>query len=165
MLAIGGTIVLNSGLEVVKGEIDDKLALKLAVGSEGLGALLGIKPGNVSEDKLAEGIKGKVEGKDEMAEELDGRLRELEAVESSGDGTSGKEAGMFCAGKLEAIKFEPGKFEVGKFEVGRFDAPTGKLALKLGYCIGCCMEGGIDNPGGGRSKDCWCKWGSPFGGP
>jgi hypothetical protein len=30
----------------------------------------------------------------------------------------------------------------------------------LGYCIGC----GIDKPGGGRSKDCWCNWGSPFGG-
>lgn len=48
-------------------------------------------------------------------------------------------------------------------EGGKLEDPEGKDALTAGYCIVCCMEGGIDNPGGGRSKDCcWaCNPGDP----
>lgn len=148
-------MAFNSGLEVVKGAIDGKLVLKLAAGSAELGALLGIKLGKVSEPRIAEGARGKVEGKVDGAEEVGMKLRELVLTGSKGDGISGKAAG----------KVETGKFEAGRVEPGRFEAPVGKGALKLGYCSGCCIEGGMASPGGGRSKDCWCKCGSPFGGP
>jgi len=64
-------------------------------------------------------------GRVDGAKELRLKFRELELAGGIGDGTSGK-----------------------------FEAPVGKEALKLGYCIGCCIEEGIDSPGGGRSKDC-----------
>lgn len=78
-------MVFNSGPEEVKGESAGKLALKLAAGSAELGDLLGIKLGNVSEAKLAEGPGGKVEGKVDGAEEVDAKLRELVPTESKGD--------------------------------------------------------------------------------
>jgi hypothetical protein len=158
-LEIGGAMVFKSGLEVVKGDSTGKLAPKLVVGSAELGILSGIKLGNVSEGREAEGIRGTVEGKVDGTAEWDVKLRELAMPGSRGGRTSGKEAG-----KVEIGKFEDGKVETGKFGPGKFEIPVSKEVLKLGYCIGCCMEEGIASPGGGRSKDCWCKCGSPFGG-
>lgn len=119
MLEIGGTIVFNSGPEEVKGESACKLAFKLAAGSAELEVLLGIKLGNISEPKLAEGTECKVEGKVDDAEEEDTKLRELVPAESKGDCMSDKEAG----------KFETDKLAVGKLESGKFEAPAGKGAL------------------------------------
>ena len=83
---------------------------------------------------------------------------------SRGSGTSGKEAGKVDTSRFDGGKDEAGRFKGGKVELAKFKAPVGKEVLKLGYCMGCCMEGGIASPGGGRSKD-WCKCGSPLGGP
>lgn len=147
-------MVFKSGLEVVKGDSTGKLVPKLVVGSAELGILSGIKLGNVSEGSEADGIWGTVDG----TAEWDVKLRELAMPGSRGGRMSGKEAV-----KVEIGKFEGGKVETGKFGPGKFETPVSKV-LKLGYCIGCCMEEGIASPGGGRSKDCWCKCGSPFGG-
>lgn len=147
-------MVFKSGLEVVKGDSTGKLVPKLVVGSAELGILSGIKLGNVSEGREADGIWGTVDG----TAEWDVKLRELAMPGSRGGRMSGKEAV-----KVEIGKFEGGKVETGKFGPGKFETPVSKV-LKLGYCIGCCMEEGIASPGGGRSKDCWCKCGSPFGG-
>lgn len=147
-------MVFKSGLEVVKGDSTGKLVPKLVVGSAELGILSGIKLGNVSEGREADGIWGTVDG----TAEWDVKLRELAMPGSRGGRMSVKEAV-----KVEIGKFEGGKVETGKFGPGKFETPVSKV-LKLGYCIGCCMEEGIASPGGGRSKDCWCKCGSPFGG-
>lgn len=53
-----------------------------------------------------------------------------------------------------------GEAESNKGEVGKLEDPEGKDALVAGYCRVCCMEGGIDKPGGGRSKGC-CWAGNP----
>lgn len=147
-------MVFKSGLEVVKGDSTGKLVPKLVVGSAELGILSGIKLGNVSEGREADGIWGTVDG----TAEWDVKLRELAMPGSRGGRMSVKEAV-----KVEIGKFEGGKVETGKFGPGKFETPVSKV-LNLGYCIGCCMEEGIASPGGGRSKDCWCKCGSPFGG-
>lgn len=125
--------------EVVRGSSDGKLAF-IVEGRVVLRPLLG----NISEDSVAEGTGGSADGRVEGDKEVGVKLRELVLTESNGEGASGT--------------FEPGILEAAP---GKFEAPVGKGALKLGYC----MEGGIESPGGGRSKDCWCKCGSPFGGP
>lgn len=166
-------MVFKSELEVDTGDSTGKVAPKLVVGSAEIGALLGIRLGNVSEGREAAGIKGTVEGKVDGTEEWEVKLRELVMPGSRGSGTSGKEAGKvdtgrFDGGKVDTGRFDGGKVEAGRFkggkvELAKFKAPVGKEVLKLGYCMGCCMEGGIASPGGGRSKD-WCKCGSPLGG-
>lgn len=161
-------MAFTSGVEVVSGESDVKLPPSGTVEPTPLGALFVIRLGNVSEGKLKGGTGGRLEGKLEPGNELKVKMAELAVAGNKGDGYSGKfEVGKFEEGKFEVGKFEEGKFEVGKFEVGRFEvgkfgvvkfeAPAGKDALKPGYCIGCCIEGGIDSPGGGLSKDCWCN--------
>lgn len=47
-----------------------------------------------------------------------------------------------------------GEGDSNKGEAGKWEDPEGKDAVIAGYCIVCCREGGIDKPGGGRSKDC-----------
>ena len=140
---MGGTTVLISGLDVAREESAGKLAPSMAAeGAEGteLGALLGIELGRVSRDSVVEGTGGRFVGNVDGDKEVAVKLEELIlAAGSKGAGTSGK-----------------------------FEAPVGREGLKLGYCSGCCSEEGIDSPGGGRSNDCWCCWckcGSPFGGP
>jgi hypothetical protein len=167
-------MVFKSELEVDTGDSTGKVTPKLVVGSAEIVTLLGIRLGNVSEGREAAGIKGTVEGKVDGTEEWEVKLRELVMPGSRGSGTSGKEAGKvdtsrFDGGKVEAGRFKGGKVEAGRFkggkvELAKFKAPVGKEVLKLGYCMGCCMEGGIASPGGGRSKD-WCKCGIPLGGP
>lgn len=142
-----------SGVEVVSGDSDGKLP------PNDTGALFVIALGNVSKCKLIDGAGGRLEGKVGPGNEAVVKLEEL--VGNNGEGYSGKfEVGKLKAGMLEVGKFEDGKlgkFEVGKFDEGKFEAPAGKEALKPGYCIGCCIEGGINSPGGGLSKDCWCN--------
>ena len=167
-------MVFKSELEVDTGDSTGKVTPKLVVGSAEIGTLLGIRLGNVSEGREAAGIKGTVEGKVDGTEEWEVKLRELVMPGNRGSGTSGKEAGKvdtgrfdggkFEAGRLKGGKVEAGRFKGGKVELAKFKAPVGKEVLKLGYCMGCCMEGGIASPGGGRSKD-WCKCGIPLGGP
>lgn len=128
MLEIGGTITFISGLNVVIGFSDGKLAANVDAGSRTVGALFGTDAGNVSEANEAEGAGGKVDGRFTGGKEADVILGELELA-GSNDGCSS----------------------------GIFEDPEGKEGLKLGYCIGCCIDEGNDKPGGGRSKDCWCK--------
>ena len=73
-------MVFKSGLEVVKGDSTGKLAPKLVVGSAELGILSGIKLGNVSEGREADGIRGTVDG----TAEWDVKLRELAMPGSRG---------------------------------------------------------------------------------
>lgn len=156
-------MVFKSELEVDTGDSTGKVAPELVVGSAEIGTLLGIRLGNVSEGREAAGIKGTVEGKVDGTEEWEVKLRELVMPGSRGSGTSGKEAGKVDTGRFDGGKVDTGRFDGGKVELAKFKAPVGKEVLKLGYCMGCCMEGGIASPGGGRSKD-WCKCGSPLGG-
>lgn len=132
MLEIGGTTVLISGPELVREESGGKLAPSVAAEGEPLGALLIIELDNISEASVVEGTGGRFVDKIGPiggAKEAELKLGELPlAAESRDNGTSGK--------------LEP---------------PVGKEALKLGYCNGCCIGEGIDSPGGGRSKDCWCN--------
>lgn len=157
-------MVFKSELEVDTGDSTGKVAPELVVGSAEIGTLLGIRLGNVSEGREAAGIKGTVEGKVDGTEEWEVKLRELVMPGSRGSGTSGKEAGKVDTSRFDGGKVDTGRFDGGKVELAKFKAPVGKEVLKLGYCMGCCMEGGIASPGGGRSKD-WCKCGSPLGGP
>jgi len=133
-LDTGGTIAFISRLDVVIGANDCKLAATVATGSRTVGALFGTETGKVSEASVAEGAGGKVDGIFNGGKDVDVTLGELELAGTKDVGNSGK-----C------------------------EDPEGKEGLKLGYCICCCIDEGIDNPGGGRSKDCWCRWGSPFG--
>jgi len=157
-------MVFKSELEVDTGDSTGKVTPKLVVGSAEIVTLLGIRLGNVSEGREAAGIKGTVEGKVDGTEEWEVKLRELVMPGNRGSGTSGKEAGKVDTGRFDGGKVEAGRFKGGKVELAKFKAPVGKEVLKLGYCMGCCMEGGIASPGGGRSKD-WCKCGIPLGGP
>ena len=136
MLEIGGTAEFISGLEVAKGDRDGKLPGSVPAGSETVGTLLVTEAGKVSEDNEADGAGGKVDGGFVDGKEMDTALAELELAGIKPEGNSGK-----------------------------FEDPVGKGGLKLGYCICCCIDEGIDKPGGGRSKDCWCKLGIPFGAP
>ncbi len=139
------------------GESDGKLPPSGTVEPTPLGALFVIRLGNVSEGKLKGGTGGRLEGKLEPGNEVEVKMAELPVAGNKGEGYSGKfEVGKFEEGKFEVGRFEVGKFGVVKFEVDKFKAPAGKDALKPGYCIGCCI-GGIDSPGGGLSKDCWCN--------
>lgn len=129
----------NSGLELVKGASAGELALSVAGGGAGLGALLGKEADKVSDASVAEGAGGR---EDEVANDKEEDVNMWELVLAGS-----KEGGI--SGKLELCKLAE---------------PAGKEALKLGYCIGCGIEGGTDSPGDGRSKVCWCKCGSAFGG-
>ena len=125
-MEIGGTIALISGLDVAKGARDVKLELSVTGGRPILGgALLGTEFPNVSEASVAEGTGGRVDVKVNGAKELELKFKELELPGGNRDGSSGK-----------------------------FEGPVGKEVLKLGYCIGCCIDEGIESPGDGRSKDC-----------
>ena len=126
MEIIGGTIALISGLDVAKGVRDGKLELSVTDGRPIIGgALLGTEFPNVSEANVAEGTGGRVDGKVNGVKELVLKFRELELAGGNKDGTSGK-----------------------------FETPVSREVLKFGYCIGCCIDEGIESPGGGRSKDC-----------
>lgn len=75
-------------------------------------------------------------------------VSEVSVTEGTGSRVDG-------AKELE-LKFTELKMGGGKEDgsSGKFEAPVGKEALILGYCIGGCSEEGIDSPGGGWSKEC-----------
>lgn len=126
-----------SAAELVKGVSDGKLAARVTAGSETFGALFVADTGKVSEASVA-GAGGKVEGAGGKAEGAGGKF----------DG--GKEADVTLGVLLLTGSKEDGNS-------GKLEDPVGKERLKLGYCIDCCTDEGIDKPGGGLSKDCWCK--------
>lgn len=125
---IGGMAELTSALEV---ENEDsvgptgKLTLTGAPGRVGTAVLLAAELSNVSEIEVKGNI-GKAVEKVGGGGAVEAKLGELLLAETKGDRTSG------C-----------------------FEAPVGKAALMLGYCIDCRDEG-IDGPVGGRIIDCWC---------
>lgn len=123
-----GTAALMSGPPLVKGVSGGNLAASVTAGSDTVGALFGTDACKVSGASVAEGAGGKVDGRFDGGIEVDVILGELVPTGRKADGNSGK-----------------------------FEGPVGKEGLKLGNCIGCCIDEGIDKPGGGRSKDCWCK--------
>ena len=76
------------------------------------------------------------------------------------------------AGKKEDCKLRVPELSGGNktegdsddFKADMFEAPEGNAVFMTGYCSGCCIEGGIDKPGGGLSKVCCCG-GNPLDGP
>lgn len=80
----------------------------------------------------------------------------------------------FTGGKGDRLEGKDVEFKLSKLLLvagskadgysGKVKPPAGKDALKPVNCIGCCIGGVAGSPGGGRSKDCWCIWGIPFGG-
>ena len=94
-------------------------------------------------------------------------IRETEALFKTkldcSDPSVGGCIGGTLKGKVEACRDEEELRELllvgategysGKFEPGKLGAAVGRDVLKPEYCI-CCMDGGIERPGGGRSKDC-----------
>lgn len=73
------------------------------------------------------------------------------------DGTGGK----FNCGKDVDVKLVEALLDItklggisGNFGPVKFEAPVGKIGLNPEYCIGCCREGGITSPWGGRSNVC-----------
>lgn len=143
MFDIGGIVAFISRLEATEGVSDGKLVASVLAASETVGVMFGTDTGKVSEGNVAEGTGGNV----------DARF------------TGGKVDARFTGGKVDA-RFGGGKeldVTIGELELGgskdggssgNVEDPVGREGLKLGYCIGCCIEEGIDKPGGGRSKDC-----------
>lgn len=126
-------VTFTSGLVVVvvvRGDTDGKLPLSGAAGTTELGTLVCIKLGNGSLVNTEGGTGGRLEGTVDPSKGVEIKLAELVEVGKKGDEYS------------------------GKFEEGRLGAPLDKDALKLGYCIGCCIEGGIESPVVGRNNDC-----------
>lgn len=93
--------------------------------SDTVGALFGNKACKVSGASVVEGAGGKVDGRFGEGVEVDVIVGELVPTGRKAGGNSAK-----------------------------FEFPVGKEGLKLGNCICCCIDEGIDKPGGGRSKDC-----------
>lgn len=147
---------------------------KLTAEFETLGALFVTDTGKISEASVAEGTGDKAEdawGKAEGARgKAEGAVGKVEGAGGKAEGAGGKADG--AGGKVDGAEGnEDVTLEILELTCSKDDGNSGKLedtvgiGLKLGYCIGCCIDEGIDKPGGGWSRDCWCKWGSPFGAP
>ncbi|RDX87510.1 hypothetical protein CR513_31012, partial [Mucuna pruriens] len=95
----------------------------MAAEVETLGALFVTDTGKISEVSAAEGTGDKVEGAGDKAE----------GAGDKAEGAGGKAVGSKDGGNS-----------------GKLEDTAGKEGLKLGYCIGCCMDEGIAKPGGGR---------------
>lgn len=62
-----------------------------------------------------------------------------------------------CAGSIGDSKFKVpvlmGGIKGGRcsanWEAGKLETPVGREGFMAGYCMDCCMDGSIDNPGGG----------------
>jgi hypothetical protein len=132
--------------------MDGKLAASATVEVEIMGALLVTETGKFSVSSVAEGSGVKAEGAGDKAE---GAGEREEGAGDKADGAGGKfDRGKEADVTLEEVlvlKGSKGSKDDGSS--GKLEDTVGKERLKLGYCIGC----GIDKPGGGRSKDCWCN--------
>lgn len=124
-LLTNGAAALISGPPLLKGVSDGKLAAGVTAESDTVGALFGNDTCEFSGANVAEGAGGKVDGRFDEGVEVNVILGELEPTGRKAGGNSAK-----------------------------FEVPVDKEGLKLGNCIGCCIDEGIDKPGGGRSKDC-----------
>lgn len=67
----------------------------------------------------------------------------------------------FTGGKGDGVEGTDVEFKLSKLLVvgSKADGYSGKVeppAFKPVNCIGCCIEGVAESPGGGRNKDCWC---------
>ena len=138
----GGTTALISGPPFVKGVSDGRLAATVTAGSETAGALFGTDTGKFSGARVAEGAGGKVDERFDGGIEVDGKIDERFG--------GGIEVDVALAELVLAGSKADGNS-------GKFEGPVVKEGLKLGNCIGCCIDEGIDKPGGGRSNDCCCK--------
>jgi hypothetical protein len=125
--------------------MDGKLAASATVEVEIMGALLVTDTGKFSVSSVAEGSGVKAEGAGEREEGAGDK-----ADGAGGKSDRGKEADVTLEEVL-VLKGSKGSKDDGSS--GKLEDTVGKERLKLGYCIGC----GIDKPGGGRSKDCWCN--------
>jgi hypothetical protein len=145
LLDIGCTKAFIPGPELVNGVMDGKLAASATVEVEIMGALLVTDTGKFSVSSVAEGSGVKAEGAGEREEGAGDK-----ADGAGGKSDRGKEADVTLEEVL-VLKGSKGSKDDGSS--GKLEDTVGKERLKLGYCIGC----GIDKPGGGRSKDCWCN--------
>lgn len=143
MLEIGGTVAFISGPELVNKFSDGKLAASVAAEVESLGALFATDTGKISEGSAAEGAGDKIEG---AGDKVEGTEDKAEGAGGKAEDARGKEADV----TLGALVFTGSKDDGNS---GKLEDTAGKEGLKLEYCIG------------GRSKDCCCKFGSPFGAP
>jgi hypothetical protein len=152
LLDIGCTKAFIPGPVLVNGAMDGKLAASATVEVEIMGALLVTETGKFSVSSVAEGSGVKAEGAGDKAE---GAGEREEGAGDKADGAGGKfDRGKEADVTLEEVlvlKGSKGSKDDGSS--GKLEDTVGKERLKLGYCIGC----GIDKPGGGRSKDCWCN--------
>jgi hypothetical protein len=135
LLEIGGKPAFVSGVDAIKVDSAGKLALSVIVGRATLETLFGVEIVNVSGDRELDGAGGRADERVESGNDEDAKLSEL----------------------VLALAVNRGEGYSGKFEPSKLEAPGGKDELNPEYCNGGCIEGGIDSPGGGRSKDCWCN--------
>lgn len=112
-----------SGIDEGNGTKVDKLELCVEVGMAEIGALFGIGFDIVT-DAGDTDCSGAVKDRVEEGKEVELKLTEAGLLRTKGEGYS------------------------GNLEPGKLDAPAGKDELKPEYGI-CCMDGGIDSPGGG----------------
>lgn len=135
LLEIGSKTEFVSGADAIKVESAGKLVLSVVVGRATLGTLLWVEIGNVSGARVLDGAGGRADDSVEGGNDVDAKLSKL----------------------VLGLAVNRGEGYSGKFEPGRLDVPGCKEELNPEYCIGGCIEGGIDSPCGGRSKDCWCN--------
>ena len=145
---------------------DGKLAAKLTAEVETLGALFVTDTGKISEASVAEGTGDKAEGARGKAEgalgKVEGAGGKAEGAGGKAEGAAGKEDGAGgkadgAGGKAEGAEGNEAEvtLEILVLTGSKDDGNSGKLedtvgkGLKLGYCIGCCIDEGIDKPGGG----------------
>lgn len=133
---MGGTIALISRAGLVSKASDGKLEANMAAEVETLGALFATDTGKISEASVAEGTGDKAEGAGGKAEGAGGK------AEGAGGKLGGKEADV----TLGVLALTGSKDDGNS---GKLEDTVGKEGVMLGYCIGCCIDEGIDKPGGG----------------
>lgn len=136
-----------SGPELVNKVNDGKLAASTAAEVETVSALFVTDIGKISEASAAEGTWDKLEG---AGDKLEGTEDKADGPGGKAEGAGGKEADVTLG-----VLVLTGSKDDGNS--GKLEDTAGKEGLKLGYCIGCGIDEGIDKPGGGRNKDCWCN--------
>ena len=138
---MGGTIAFISGPEMVS---DGKLAANMAAEVETMGASFVTDTGKISEASVAEGAGDKAEDEGDRA---DGAGGKADGAGAKAEGAGGKLDGGKEADVILGILALAGSKDDGNS--GKLEDTVGKGGVKLGYCIGCCIDEGIDKPGGG----------------
>ena len=133
---MGGTIAFISGPEMVS---DGKLAANMAAEVETMGASFVTDTGKISEASVTEGTEDKAEDAEDRE---DGAGGKADGAGAKAEGAGGKEADVILG-----ILALTGSKDDGNS--GKLEDTVGKEGVMLGYCIGCCIDEGIDKPGGG----------------